>query len=87
MCDLLVNLLSISAITRQLYYSITFFSFHCTFQDLQTRRRIGVGREHSCGVYMLVQDDVISGLASVASTVESSMLCHYRLGHLFHHKL
>ena len=32
--DFLVNLSSISAITKQLYCFVTFFPFHCTFQDL-----------------------------------------------------
>ena len=49
-----VNLLSIRAITRQLYRSVILFPYHCTLQDLQTERRIGLGREHGRGVYMLV---------------------------------
>ena len=32
--DFPVNLLSISAITKQLYCFVTFYPFHCTFQDL-----------------------------------------------------
>ena len=43
----LVNLLSISAITHALPCTVTFFPFHCIFQDLYTRRRIGLGRESS----------------------------------------
>ena len=34
--DFPINLLSISAITKQLLCYVTFFLFHCTFQDLQT---------------------------------------------------
>ena len=82
-----VNLLSISAITKQLNYCVTFFPFHCTFQDLQTGRRIDLGREQGTGVYMLVWDDIPHGLASVASTSESSSLWHNRLGHPSHQKL
>ena len=87
MSDFLVNLFSISAIVRQLYYSVTFFSYHCIFQDLQTERRIGLGREHGRDVYMLVQDDILHGLASIASTVESSLLWHCRFGHPSHRNL
>ena len=72
--DFPVNLLSISAITRQLYCSAIFFPYHCTFQDLRTGRRIGFGREQGRGVYLLVQDDISSGLASVATTTESLLL-------------
>ena len=82
-----VNLLSNSAITKQLRCCVTFFPFHCTFQDLQTERRIGLGRERGNGVYLLVRDDIPQGLVSVASTSESSSLWHYRLGHLSHQKL
>lgn len=32
--DFLVNLLSISVVIKALYCSVTFFSFHCIFQDL-----------------------------------------------------
>lgn len=87
MPDFSVNLLSISAITCQLYYSVTFFPNHCTFQDLQTEIRIGFGREHGHGVYMLIQDNILSGLASVAATADSSLLWHYRLDHPSHHNL
>ena len=82
-----VNLLSISAITKQLRYSITFFPFHCTFQDLQTGRKIGLDRERGNGVYQLVSDDIPRGLASVASTSESFTNWHYQLGHPSHQKL
>ena len=85
--DFPVNLLSISAITKQLRCYVTFFPFHCTFQDLQTGKRIGLDRERGNGVYQLVEDDITRGLASVASTSESSSLWHYRLGHPSHQKL
>ena len=40
-----VNLLSISAITKQLLCFVTFFHFHFTFQDLWMGRRIGLSHE------------------------------------------
>ena len=52
-----VNLLSISAITRALPCTVTFFPFHCIFQDLYTRRRIVLGRENGQGIYELVADE------------------------------
>ena len=73
--DFPVNLLSISAITKQLHCYVTFFPFHCTFQDLlQTGRRIGLDPERGNGVYLLVSDDIPLELASVASTSEPSSL-------------
>ena len=74
MPDFLVNLLSISAITKVLNCFVTFFSFHCIFQDLQTERRISLGREYRHGVYMLVRNEILHGLAFVVSTLESSLL-------------
>ena len=82
-----MNLLSISTITRQLYYFVAFFSGHYTFQDLQTERRIDLDRKHGRGVYMLVRDDIPRGLASIASTAKSSLLWHCRLGHPSHRNL
>ncbi|KAG6489982.1 hypothetical protein ZIOFF_051264 [Zingiber officinale] len=40
-----INLLSVSSITKQLHYSVTFFPDHCVFQDLETKQTIGTGRE------------------------------------------
>ena len=40
-----INLLSISAITKQLLCNVTFFSFHYIFQDLQTEKRISLRRK------------------------------------------
>ena len=42
-----INLLSISAITSHLQCYVTFFPFHCTFQDLQTGKIIGLGHKQS----------------------------------------
>ena len=85
--DFPVNLLSISAITKQLLCYVTFFPFHYMFQDLRTGRRIDLGCERGNGVYLLVNDDISRGLASVASTHESSVLWHYRLDHPSYQKL
>ena len=38
-----VNLLSINAITKALFCSVSFFPYHCTFQDLLMMKRIGLG--------------------------------------------
>ena len=40
------NLLSISVITNSLHCDVFFFPHHCVFQDLDTGRRIGLGREN-----------------------------------------
>ena len=69
-----VNLLSISSNTKHLNCFVTFFLFHCTFQDLQTRKRICLGRENGQGFYLLVKDEIPRGLASLASTVEPSII-------------
>ena len=82
-----VNLLSISSITKHLNCFVTFFPFHCTFQDLQTGKRIGLGREKCQGVCLLVKDEIPRGFASLASTVEPSIIWHHRLGHSSHQKL
>ena len=68
--EFLLNLLSISTITKQLLCYVTFFPFLCTFQDLQMEKRINLDRERDRGVYLLVKDELPRGLASLASTVE-----------------
>lgn len=50
-------------------------------------KRIGLGREHGGGVYMLVRDDIPSGLASVATNAELSLLWHCPFGHPSHKNL
>ena len=82
-----VNLLFISTITKVLYCSVTFFPFHCIFEDLQTERRIGLGREHGLGVYLLLRDDIPRRLVFVVSTLESSFIWYHHLSHPFHRKL
>ena len=85
--DFPVNLLSISAITTQLMCYVSFFLFHCTFQNLQTRKMIGLGRKRGDGMYLLVRDEIPCGLVAFMSTSELSVLWHYRLGHPSHQKL
>ena len=50
------NLMSISAITKALHCGVFFFPHHGVFQDLDTGRRIGLGRENGRGIYELVAD-------------------------------
>ena len=78
-----VNLLFISVSTRALPYTVTFFPFHCIFQDLHTRQRIGLSRENGWGIYELVSDEPSLGLRAlfVISLISSSLLWHRRLGH------
>ncbi|XP_078444238.1 uncharacterized protein LOC144713520 [Wolffia australiana] len=54
--NLSANLLSISAITKELFCSVQFFPYHCIFQDLHTGRRIGLGRDTGRGIYELASD-------------------------------
>ena len=72
--EFLVNLLSISSITKQLNCYVTFFLFHCTFQDLQTGKRIDLGHKKGQVVYLLVKDELPRGFASLTSTVEPSLI-------------
>ena len=81
------NLLSISAITKALHCGVFFFSHHCVFQDLDTGRRIGLGRENGRGIYELVVDSRSTGLqaffalSASSSSLPDSLLWHCRLGH------
>lgn len=47
-----INLLSVSSLTKRLNCSVTFFSDHCVFQDLETKLMIGTGCERE-GLYLL----------------------------------
>ena len=69
--------------SRDLPYTVTFFPFHCIFQDLYTGRRIGLGRDNGRGIYELVADEPLSGLQAlfVTSITTSSLLWHRCLGH------
>ena len=62
-----VNLISISAITKTLFCSVSFYPYHCLFQDLQTGARIGLGRETGRGIYELVPDLPPTGLRCLLS--------------------
>ena len=81
------NLLSISAITKALHCGVFFFPHHCVFQDLDTGRRIGLGRENGRGIYELVADSLSTGLQALfalsasSSSLHDSLLWHCRLGH------
>ena len=76
-----VNLLSISAITKTLFCSVYFFPYHCTFQDLRTGKRIGLGRETGRGLYELVPDTPSTGFRCLLSQRDSPLQWHRRLGH------
>ena len=78
-----VNLLSISAITRALPCTVTFFPFRYIFHDLYTGRRIALGHKNRRGIYELIADEPSSGLQDlfVTSTATSSLLWHHCLGH------
>ena len=81
------NLLSISAITKALHCGVFFYPHHCVFQDLDTGRRIGLGRENGRGIYELVADSPSTGLQALfalsasSSSLHDSFLWHCRLGH------
>ena len=81
------NLLSIIAITKALHCGVFFFPHHCVFQDLDTGRRIGLGRENGRGIYELVADSPSTGLQALfalsasSSSLHDSFLWHCRLGH------
>ena len=69
-----INLLSISAITKTLFYFVTFYAYHCIFQNLQTWKRIGLSRKAGKGLYLLVWDEIPKRLLCSMSKVESSFL-------------
>ena len=81
------NLLFIRAITKALHCGVFFFPHHCVFQDLDTGRRIGLGRENGRGIYELVADSLSTGiqalfaLSASSSSLHDSLLWHCRLGH------
>jgi hypothetical protein len=72
------NLLSVSKITRALNCLVSFYPSLCIFQDLKTRRMIGMGHEVD-GLYYL---DLAPTPASRALQLSASALqWHCRLGH------
>ena len=50
--DFPINLLSVSAITKELNCSVRFFPDYCVFEDLHTGKKIGSGRLHD-GLYLI----------------------------------
>ncbi|KAG6514065.1 hypothetical protein ZIOFF_024404 [Zingiber officinale] len=80
-----INLLSVSSITKQLYYSVTFFPDHCVFQDLETKQTIGTG--HEVGGLYYYQLETTSALKSATKCLgtkhQEILLWHSRLGHFY----
>jgi transposase InsO family protein len=70
------NLLSISKITKALNCSVSFYPSLCIFQDLKTRRMIGMGHEVD-GLYYL---DLAPPSRALQSST-SALQWHCRLGH------
>jgi hypothetical protein len=77
--------LSISRLTKSLNCSVEFFPHHCVIQDLQTRKRIGGGREGADGLYYLELSHPITRAALSTSVTPEQW--HFRLGHPSLHKL
>ena len=48
----LFNLLSVSQNTKLVEYTVTFYPSSCIFQDLRTKKMIGLGHKHN-GLYCL----------------------------------
>jgi hypothetical protein len=80
-----LNLLSVSRLTKSLNCSVEFFPHHCVIQDLQTRKRIGGGREGADGLYYLELSHPITRAALSTSVTPEQW--HFRLGHPSLHKL
>jgi hypothetical protein len=78
----LINLLSISCITKELNCTATFYPTWCIFQELGTRRNLGMGSMRD-GLYYL--DNNISSAAATkvsSSPLDEFLLHHRRMGHL-----
>lgn len=71
------NLLSISKITKTLNCFVSFYPSMCIFQDLETRKMIGMGPE-ICGLYYL--DLHLSPSRALQSPI-SALQWHCCLGH------
>ncbi|KAK3034764.1 hypothetical protein RJ639_032277 [Escallonia herrerae] len=72
------NLLSVSKLTRDLNYALTFLSGFCVIQDLPSRMLIGVGKEWN-GLYYL--EPMKGEKALTSSNLVDANLWHRRLGH------
>ena len=68
-----INILSISAIIKTLFCSVSFFPYHCTFEDLKMGKRIILGREIGRGLYELVLDHLPVGLSYLLSLTDSAL--------------
>lgn len=77
-----IYLFSISKITMSLNYFVTFFLYYCTFQDLRTKKRVGLGHKRG-KMYLLVHNNVPRELVSSTSTLKSSLLWYFCLDHPF----
>jgi Integrase core domain/GAG-pre-integrase domain len=85
--DIPSNTISVSALTKSLSCSATFFSNHCIFQDLTTGNLLGSGYEEK-GQYILEDSIVRTSSCGLGSFISESLeLLHYRLGHLHPKKL
>ena len=78
----LVNLLSISALTKTLFSHVKFFPYHCIFQDFQMGMRIALGQETRWGLYELVSNSPFPSLSSLFSHKSSSPEWYRHLGNL-----
>lgn len=74
----LVNLWSISQLTKCHNYSVTFFLTYCVFQDLVIRKRIESGHDHDG---LLLFGLISSAGLVAASTLGSPTLWHQCLVH------
>ena len=85
--DFPVNLLSISAIIKNLFYFVTFFPYHCVFSGPVDMKEDWFGlwslkRPSSVGPF-----EILKGLLCSVSKAESSFWWHCRLGRLCFCKL
>ncbi|CAA0822624.1 Unknown protein [Striga hermonthica] len=77
------NLLSVSKLTKSLYYSVSFFPNHFIVQDLSTKQILGEGRE-SDGLYIF---ETPTSKSLVCTPSSSALDMHCRLGHPSLHSL
>ena len=89
--SLSTNLLSVYKLTQDLNCRVIFSPHRCVFQDLTTRRTIGVARAHK-GLYFLQQQQqpydfsvgeqsILSHVSQFNSNKEDVWLHHLQLGH------
>ncbi|KAF6159557.1 hypothetical protein GIB67_032328 [Kingdonia uniflora] len=90
---LTINLLSISSLPKSLNCSVTFYPSHCNFQDLETKKMIGSGREVG-GLYLSdsyaplsIPRALMSQSRTIVDNKNRIMRWHLRLGGNFMQKL